>query len=281
MEHDLFRKALHTFRDHALAAMIMCTTKQAVDPDAAASDPVKGAVSFMLSSVLTGAAAIAAGLYLVVFASGSARAQTPPSAAEVAGYTGLHGAAHRGDAIEIIRLLREGLDPNGRDAEGRTPLHVAVFGSHADAVRALVRGGADPNALEGQRYDIVTIAAVQDDAAMVGLALALGGSARNITSPYDGTALIAAAHLGHIDVVRELIQGGAPLDHVNNLGWTALLETVILGNGGRRHTQTVRALTQAGADARIADRQGATPLAHARRRGYQEMIDILQAAVAK
>src|SRR5215218_5286932 len=116
---------------------------------------------------------------------------------------------------------------------------------------------------------------------MVRLALALGGSARNVTSPYDGTALIAAAHLGHDEVVRELIRAGAPLDHVNNLGWTALLEAVILGDGGPRHTQTVRALLEAGADARIADREGLTPLAHARRRGYQGMIKLLEAAGAR
>ena len=85
-------------------------------------------------------------------------------------------------------------------------------------MRALVAGGADPNALEAQRYDLVTIAAVRDDVATLELALALGTRPGNVTSPYAGTALIAAAHLGHVDVVRVLIDAGAPLDHVNNLG---------------------------------------------------------------
>ncbi|MGH7308081.1 MAG: ankyrin repeat domain-containing protein [Candidatus Rokuibacteriota bacterium] len=205
-------------------------------------------------------------------------AQTPPGEAERQRYTGLHAAAARGDAAEIERLLSRKADPNGRDGHGRTPLHVAAFGSHYDAVRALVRGGANPNALDVQRYDIVTIAAVKDDVAMVSLALALGTSPGNVTSPYDGTALIAAAHLGHEGVVRELIRARAPLDHVNNLGWTALIEAVVLGDGGRRHVETVRALVQAGARADLADRQGVTPLAHARQRGYREMADILEAA---
>ena len=77
--------------------------------------------------------------------------------------------------------------------------------------------------------------------------LALGGSARNVTSPYDGTALIAAAHLAHVEVVRLLIAAGAPLNHVNNLGWTALIESIVLGNGGARHTETLRLLIEAGA----------------------------------
>jgi uncharacterized protein len=205
-------------------------------------------------------------------------AQTPPSAAERQRYTGLHAAAARGDTAEIERLLSQKADPNGRDGHGRTPLHVAAFGSHHHAVRALVRGGANPNAFDVQRYDIVTIAAVKDDVALVTLALSLGTSPGNVTSPYDGTALIAAAHLGHEEVVRELIRAKAPLDHVNNLGWTALIEAVILGNGGRRHVSTVRALVEAGARVDLADRQGVTPLAHARQRGYQEMVAILEAA---
>jgi ankyrin repeat protein len=208
----------------------------------------------------------------------AAGAQTPPSADEVRRYTGLHRAAARGDAAEIARLIARRADPNARDQNGRTPLHVAVFGSHAAAARALVRGGANPNALDAQRYDIVTIAAVKDDVAMVRLAVALGASARNITSPYDGTALIAAAHLGHDGVVRELIKAGAPLDHVNNLGWTAVMEAVILGSGGRRHVATLRALVEAGANVKIADRQGVTPLGHARSRGYREMVVILEKA---
>jgi ankyrin repeat protein len=145
----------------------------------------------------------------------------------------------------------------------------------------LVKLGANPNALEIDRYDIVTIAAVANDVPMLRLALELGCSARNITSRYDGTALIAAAHLGHAEVVRILIAAKAPLNHVNNLGWTALMESIVLGNGGRGHTDTLKALVEAGADVNIADRNGTTPLQHARRRGYVEMARILEAAGAR
>src|SRR5262249_57751525 len=95
---------------------------------------------------------------------------------------------------------------------------------------------ANPNALENDRYDIVTIAAVADDVPTLKVALELGCRAKNITSRYDGTALIAAAHLGHAEVVRTLIAAGAPLDHVNNLGWTAVIESIVLGDGGPRPT---------------------------------------------
>ena len=147
-----------------------------------------------------------------------------------------------------------------RTANSRTPLHVAAFLRRHVAARALLRLGANPNALDAQRYDIVTIAAVQDDLEMLKIALEGGGNPRAITSPYDGTALIAAAHLGHVGVVRTLIAAKAPLNHVNNLGWTALLEAVVLGNGGANHTAVVEALVNG------RRRRQSLPIAKARRR---------------
>lgn len=205
-------------------------------------------------------------------------AQVPPSAAEVAGYSGLHAAAARGDVAGIAQLAKSSERIDARDGHGRTPLHVAAHGGHGEAAHALIAAGADPNALDSRRYDIVTIAAVRDDVPFLKLALSLGASARNITSPYDGTALIAAAHLGHDEVVRTLIAAGAPLDHVNNLGWTALIEAIVLGDGGARHAACVDALLKAGASPIIADRQGATPLALARSRGYRSMMRLIEAA---
>jgi ankyrin repeat protein len=209
------------------------------------------------------------------------QAQIAPSATERTAYTGLLAAAARGDATQIRTLLAGGARPETRDGHGRTPLHVAAFGRHHEAMRALVAGGADPNALEGDRYDVVTIAAVADDVPTLRTALALGANPRNVTSRYDGTALIAAAHLGHVEVVRTLITAGAPLDHVNNLGSTALIESIVLGDGGTRHTETLRALVEAGANVNLADREGRTPRTLARGRGYEGMVRLLEGAGAR
>lgn len=209
------------------------------------------------------------------------RAQVPPTAAERAAYTGLFAAAAEGDIAQADRLARSGVRVDERDGRGRTPLHVAAYFQQRDTMRALVRAGADPNALDRDRYDIVTIAAVADDVATLATSLDIGCSAANVTSPYDGTALIAAAHLGHDEVVRTLIRAKAPLDHVNNLGWTAVIESIVLGDGGPRHQATLQALIDAGANLNIADRSGATPLALARSRGYQPMVEMLTKAGAR
>jgi hypothetical protein len=208
-------------------------------------------------------------------------AQRAPSAQEIAAYTGLFAAAHAGDAAAVARQVAAGAPVDARDAYDRTPLHVAAYAGRAAAMRALVRAGANPNALERDRYDIVTIAAVANDLPTLALGLELGGSAKNVTSRYDGTALIAAAHLGHVEVVRLLIRAGAPLDHVNNLGWTALIESIVLGDGGPRHTATLKTLVDAGADVNLADRNGSTPLSLTRQRGYAEMAAMLERTGAR
>lgn len=113
------------------------------------------------------------------------------------------------------------------------------------------------------------------------LAVAQGAAAQTAPSAtevaaYDG--LHRAAHLGHQEGVRRLIAGGAPLDHVNNLGWTALIEAMILRDGGPDRIETVRALVEAGADRTIADRDGVTPLQHAEARGHEVIAAILRAS---
>ena len=210
-----------------------------------------------------------------------AAAQVPPSPAELKMYQGLHAAAAAGDLAAIRRLAVSKAALESRDAHGRTPLHVATFARQGEAVRALIRAGADTAAFEDGRYDAVTIAAVADDEATLRILLAEGASAKLVTSRYDGTALIAAAHLGHDGVVRQLIAAGAPLDHVNNLHWTALIESIVLGDGGPRHQATLDALLRAGASTQQADREGRTPLLLARARGYAAMVQRLEAAGAR
>jgi ankyrin repeat protein len=227
---------------------------------------------------------VVSALSLLLAAAAGAGAQVEPSAQEAARYSGLHAAAHRGDVAALRTLLASGAAGaavDARDGHGRTPLHVATFARQREAIRVLAAAGAGLGLLENDRYDAVTIAAVADDEETLRVLLQLGASARLVTSRYDGTALIAAAHLGHDGVVRQLIAAGAPLDHVNNLHWTALIETIVLGDGGPRHQATLAALLQAGASTRLTDRSGATPLALARARGYAAMVRQLEAAGAR
>jgi ankyrin repeat protein len=216
---------------------------------------------------------------VISFAGASlADAQTPPNKSEIRAYKGLHAAVVRGDLDAVVRLVAAKAPIDERDAQGRTPLHVAAHGGHLEIAWALVKGGADPKALDHQKYDIVTIAAVRDDLAFVSLALDGGADAKAITSPYDGTALIAAAHLGHHRIVQRLIAAKAPLEHVNNIAMTALIEAIVLGDGGAKHQATVETLLRGGADPNNTGGKGMSPLALARSRGYGEIARMLETA---
>ena len=202
---------------------------------------------------------LVAGLALAAAAalpSTAASAQTPPTERDLRIYAGLHDAAARGDVAEIEKLIAEGEKPNIQDANSRTQLHVAAFLRKHAAAQALIRLDMLKIAIEG------------------------AGDTRAVTSLYAGTALIAAAHRGHVEIVRALIAAKAPLNHVNNLGWTALLEAVVLGNGGANHTAIVDALVKANADINVPDRHGTTALGHARSRGYSQIARILERAGA-
>ena len=219
-------------------------------------------------------------LAVIVWAMTSAavQAQVAPSASEAAAYSSLHAAAWKGDVAAIEKGAANKAALEARERNGRTPLHVATFAKRSEAVRALMKAGANHAALDNDRYDAVTIAAVADDENTLRVLLTEGASAKLTTSRYDGTALIAAAHLGHDGVVRQLIAAGAPLDHVNNLHWTAAIEAVVLGDGGPRHQATLKALIDAGANTKLADREGRTPLQLARTRGYATMVKLLETA---
>src|SRR5690606_18148569 len=95
---------------------------------------------------------------------------------------------------------------------------------------------------------------------------------------FGGNALIPACERGHVETIRVLLTTRIDVNHVNDLGWTCLLEIVILGDGGPRHQEAARRVLAASADPNIADRDGVRPLTHARRRGQREVAEIIAAA---
>ena len=56
---------------------------------------------------------------------------------------------------------------------------------------------------------------------------------------------------------------------------------IVLGDGGARHTETLKALVDAGASFGLADRNGNTPLALARSRRHGAMVRLLEQAGAR
>jgi uncharacterized protein len=189
----------------------------------------------------------------------------------------LLAAAERGDATAAALAIRAGADLETRDERGRTPLLLAAANDRLAVARLLVYLGADPDALD-ERHDtpwLVTGVTGSVDMADVLLPARPDLTIRN---RFGGTSLIPASERGHVEYVRRIVRTDIDVNHVNNLGWTALLEAVILGDGSKRYQEIVTILLDAGADASIADRDGVTALQHAERRGQREVTRILQNA---
>lgn len=214
-------------------------------------------------------------LLIVLMSCTVAQAQVAPNQIEYRNYDPAFKAVYDGDITQVRNHLNNGFALGKMDGSRRTTLHIAAYQSHDEILKLLVDAGGDINALEYMRYDVITIAAVANDVELLKLALALGGHPSNVTSLYDGTALIAAAHLGHDQIVNELLKAGAPVDHVNNLEWTALLEAIILGDGSENYVRTVEYLLKHKADRNLADGNGITALQHAKSRGYERLVELL------
>ncbi|MHA7582311.1 ankyrin repeat domain-containing protein [Paenibacillus vandeheii] len=187
----------------------------------------------------------------------------------------IHAAAEAGHTDDVLRFIAQGAGLNDRDTRGRTALMAAVHGNKPETARLLIEAGADVN-IQDQRLDnMLLYASAEGLRELVELAIKAGADTR-LTNRFGGTALIPAADRGHVDIVEILLTStDVDVNHINNLGWTALLEAVILGDGGTRHQQIVALLLQYGADPLIADRDAVTALAHASRNHYIEMERML------
>lgn len=189
-------------------------------------------------------------------------------------------AAGRGDAQGVRTAVEAGADLEARDDTGRTPLLLASLGDHVAAAKVLVEAGADPDAQDERQDSAWLVTGVTGSAAMA-RALIPAHPDYTLENRFGGTSLIPAGEHGHADYVREVLRGtDIDVDHVNDLGWTALLEAIILGDGGTDHQRVVELLLHAGADPSLADGEGVTPLAHARDRGHDEIAALLRAAGA-
>ena len=193
---------------------------------------------------------------------------------------GLIAAAERGETLVVRRLLAEGVPVNTRDGRGRTALLAATQRNRVDVARLLINEGADVNAKDLVQDTPFLVAGADGRVEILRLVLAADADLAS-TNRFGGTALIPACHRGHVEAVKLLLATAIDKNHVNHLGFTALMEAVILGDGGPSYTEIVRLLVAAGANLDIPDRDGVTPLAHARQRGYAAIVAILEAAGAK
>ncbi len=190
----------------------------------------------------------------------------------------LLAAAAAGRLAEVQSLIAAQAPLEARDPQGNSALLLAVDRNHPEIVRALVAAGASINAQAANADTPWLLAGARGRTEMLEAMLPAGPDLA-IRNRFGGNALIPACERGHVETIRLLLsRTRIDVNHVNNLGWTCLLEIVILGDGGPRHQEATRLVLAAGADPSLADGKGVTPLAHARARGQQAIARMIEQA---
>ncbi|WP_339199848.1 ankyrin repeat domain-containing protein [Paenibacillus sp. FSL P4-0176] len=193
----------------------------------------------------------------------------------------LFKAVEDSDTERIEQMIQGGANINAQDQSGRTATMIATYNNDPTSAKVLIEAGADVNIQDDMKNTPFLYAGAEGYLDILKLTIEAGADPA-ITNRYGGTALIPASEHGYVDVVQELLtQTSVDVDHVNQLGWTALLEAIILNDGNARQQETIQLLIDHGADVNISDRDGVSPLSHAKNNGFKEIEDILVRAGAK
>lgn len=184
--------------------------------------------------------------------------------------------------IQLVRaILNSKPDLEIEDKNGRTALMIAAYNHDNEIAELLIAAGADVNAQDNMQNSPFLYAGAEGNLAILKMGLRNGANF-NLYNRYGGTALIPAAEKGHLEVVKILTKvPDYPIDHINKLGWTALLEAIILSEKSETQTAIVKTLVEAGSDVNIADKNGISPLQHAKDKRLDDIVHILLKSGAK
>ncbi|PGL67097.1 ankyrin repeat domain-containing protein [Bacillus sp. AFS055030] len=193
----------------------------------------------------------------------------------------LFQAVKRGETDFVKKLIENGANINAQNSNGQTPTMIATYHNDFKTAKVLIEAGADVNIRDHMKNNPFLYAGAEGLIDILKLTIKAGADP-TITNRYGGTALIPASEHGYVDVVKELLNHtDIDVNHVNNLGWTALLEVILLNDGNEKQQQTVQLLIENGADVNLPDRENVSPIQHARKRGFKEIEEILLKAGAR
>jgi ankyrin repeat protein len=189
-------------------------------------------------------------------------------------------AAQQGELAKLKSCLRQGVDINAVNRQGQTAITLASLNKKYDCVATLIDAGADINKQDHTCLNPFLICCLNNDLTLLRLILPARPDLNRLTR-FGGVGLTPACEKGHLDIVQELLHRTAiNLNHTNFVGWTPLLEAIVLNDGGETQQAIVALLLEHGASPHMTDKYGKTPLELAREKGFEEIAQLLIAAGA-
>ncbi len=184
-------------------------------------------------------------------------------------------AAEAGDGQLVVAELQAGAPIDATNRRRQSAILLAAKGHHLDVVRHLIDAGADIDQQDETCFNPFLHGCIHNDLELVRIMVAAGADLTRRTR-FGGNGLTPASEKGHVDIVRELLTTtDINVNLTNFLGWTALIEAIILRDGGPVQQEIVRLLLEHGANPGLTDKWGVTPIELAREKGYTEIVDLL------
>lgn len=183
------------------------------------------------------------------------------------GETALHTAAKNGYLDFVKYLIEAGANVNQKDGRLKVALHLASSGGHLDVVKALVEAGSCLDDIDKLGRSPLIWATAGRYVDVVQFLLTAGAS---ITTSRNWHALHEACKAGYIELVKLLIDAGAPVNNPHQYSgctpWSPLHIAVRHGN-----LDCVKLLISCGADVNSVNAGKHSPLHEAAYRGYEKI----------
>lgn len=190
-------------------------------------------------------------------------------------------AAAKGQLDVLKDCITKGVDINVTNRQGRTAITIASLNKHYECIAYLITAGADINKQDQTCFNPFLLSCLNNDLTLLRIVLKANPDL-NVLSRFGGIGITPASEKGHVEIVRELLEKtDINVNHTNFVGWTPLLEAIVLNDGGAKQQAIVKLLLDHGANPQMTDKYGKTPLELAKQKGYQEIVALLIAAGAK
>lgn len=189
-------------------------------------------------------------------------------------------AAAKGDLDALQASLNKGVNIDTTNRQGRTAIVIASLNKHYECVSFLISAGADINKQDETCFNPFLLSCLNNDLTLLRIVIPAKPDLTLLTR-FGGVGITPASEKGHVEIVRELLEKTEMnVNHTNFVGWTPLLEAIVLNDGGDKQQQIVKLLLDHGANPHMTDKYGKKPLELAREKGYQEIVELLIAAGA-